>query len=157
MKKSLLVVMMMLGFALQEPVYDKVDEYVYCIDYSKEFDGVYNERVYFVQQGLLIKMVEYEYLPFSYFESKGVLIEDAYYELMDEYVYRGYEHVGYSSLAPYYDSEAIVNPFRVVDFSDLSVFSNMEIANEVKTGDHKNVIFELYINKYEKSNNCSLK
>ena len=157
MKKSLLVVMMLLGFALQEPVYEKVDEFVRCVDYSDVYDGMYIERVYFVKEGMLIKLVEYEYIPFSYYESQGKDVEDAYFDLMDDYVYRGYPHVGYTSLAPYYDSDAIVNPYCVIDFSNLSVFSVEEIPNAVKSSNRKQVIFELYYKMYEKSDNCSLK
>ena len=157
MKKSLLVVMLILGFAIQEPVYEKVDEFVRCVEYSDEYDGVYIERVYFVKEGVLVKLVEYEYLPFSYFESLGIDVEDTFFELMDDYVYRGYPHVGYSSMAPYYDSGGIVNPYSVVDFSDLSLFSSEEVSNLVKSGNRKQVIFELYYKMYEKSNNCSLK
>ena len=157
MKKSLLMIMMVLGFAIQEPVYTKMDEYVRCVDWDVTYSDMYVERVYFVKEGILVKVVEYEYLPFSYFESIGKDVEDAYYELMDDYVYRGYMHSGYSSLAPYYDSSGIINPYRVIDFSNLSLFSLEEIPNSVKTSNRKEVIFELYFEKFEKSKDCSLK
>ena len=157
MKKSLLIVMLILGFALQEPVYDKVDEFVRCVEYSDVYKGMYTERVYFVKEGMLVKLVEYEYIPFSYYESLGLDIEDAFFELMDDYVYRGYPHVGYTSLAPYYDSNGILNPYLVIDFNDLSLFSVEEVSNSVKSGNRKQVIFESYYEMYEKSDNCSLK
>ena len=157
MKKSLIVIAMILGFAIQEPVYSKMDEYVRCVDVSSEYNDMYVERVYFVKEGILVKIVEYEYIPFSYYEDNGLDIEDAYYELMDDYVYRGYMHGGYSSMAPYYESNGIINPYRVVDFTNLSLFSRGEVPNSVKTSDRRQVIFELYFEMFEKSEGCSLK
>ena len=153
MKKSLFIVLMVLGFAIQEPVYERMDEYVRCREVDVEYEQKYVERVYFVREGLLIKLVEYEYLPFSYFESLGIDVEDTFYELMDDYVYRGYLSEGYSSLAPYYASDAIINPYRVVDFTNLSM---LDVPNDVKTADRRQIIFELYYKKYEKSMSCSL-
>ncbi|MBQ7892062.1 MAG: hypothetical protein IJ359_07960 [Erysipelotrichaceae bacterium] len=153
MKKSLLVMLMVLGFALQEPVYERMDEYIRCRDVDVIYEGKYVERVYFVREGLLVKLIEYEYLPFSYYESIGVDIEQGFYDLMDDYVYRGYLGEGYSSLAPYYATDGIINPYRVVDFTEISL---SEIDNEVKTTDRKQIVFDLYYKKYEKSVSCSL-
>jgi hypothetical protein len=155
MKKSLFVVLMVLGFALQEPVYERMDEYVRCREVDVEYEGKYIERVYFVREGLLVKLVEYEFLPFSYYEELGMDVEQGFYELMDDYVYRGYLGAAYSSMAPYYASDGIINPYRVIDYTDLSLFSLDEVSNDVKTMDRKQIIFELYYKKYEKSNGCS--
>ena len=130
MKKSLLVMLMVLGFSLQEPVYERMDEYIRCRDVDVKYEDKYVERVYFVREGLLVKLIEYEYLPFSYYESIGVDVECGFYDLMDDYVYRGYVGEGYSSLAPYYATDGIINPYRVVDFMKISL-SNVE--NDVKT------------------------
>ena len=45
MKKSLLVMLMVLGFALQEPVYERMDEYIRCRDVDVIYEGKYVERV----------------------------------------------------------------------------------------------------------------
>ena len=90
---------------------------------------------------------------FRYCIAVGCIIEDVFYELMDDYVYRGYLSEGYSSLAPYYASDAIINPYRVVDFTEISLF---DVPNDVKTADRRQIIFELYYKKYEKSMSCSL-
>ena len=157
MKKSVFMLMMILGFAIQQPVYEKIDEYVRCMDVDANDSDKYVERVYFVKEGILMKVVEYEYLPFSYYESLGMDVKDAYFELMNDFVYRGYMHGGYESIAPYYDNNGIVNPYLVTNFRDLSLFSVQEVPNCVKTSNRKQVIFELYFDMFEKSNNCSLK
>ena len=153
MKKSLLVMLMVLGFALQEPVYERMDEYIRCREVDENYEGKYVERVYFVREGLLMKLIEYEYLPFSYYESIGVNVECGFYDLMDDYVYRGYVGEGYSSLAPYYAADGIINPYRVVDFTKISL---SDVENDVKTTDRRKIVFDLYYKKYEKSVSCSL-
>ena len=50
MKKSLVVMLMVLGFALQEPVYERMDEYIRCRDVDVIYEGKYVERVYFVRR-----------------------------------------------------------------------------------------------------------
>ena len=153
MKKSLLVMLMVLGFALQEPVYERKDEYIRCRDVDVKYEDKYVERVYFVREGLLVKLIEYEYLPFSYYESIGVNVECGFYDLMDDYVYRGYVGEGYSSLAPYYATDGIINPYKVVDFTKISL---SDVENDVKTTDRRQIVFDLYYKKYEKSVSCSL-
>ena len=153
MKKSLFVMLMVLGFALQEPVYERMDEYIRCRDVDVKYEDKYVERVYFVREGLLVKLIEYEYLPFSYYESIGVDVEQVFYDLMDDYVFRGYMGEGYSSLAPYYAMNGIINPYRVVDFTKISL---SDVENDVKTTDRRQIVFDLYYKKYEKSVSCSL-
>ena len=47
-------------------------------------------------------------------------------------------------------SDGIINPYRVIDYTDLSLFSLDEVSNDVKTMDRKQIIFELYYKKYER-------
>ena len=156
------VVLVVLGFALREPVYTKHNEYVYCKEYMVDedvsyHDEMYVETVYFVKEGLLKRIVYCSHVPFAYYEQQGLDRQSVYNQLMSEYVYRGYQHRGYLSYAPYYDVDSIVNPYLIVDFTELILFSEEEVPSYMRTSNREGVIFEYYFEAYHTGDSCVIR
>jgi hypothetical protein len=45
---------------------------------------------------------------------------------------------------PYYESDRIVYPYLIFDYTDLGKYTEIEVPTQVRTDDGKSIDFELY-------------
>lgn len=49
-----------------------------------------------------------------------------------------------SAIMPYYESDRIVYPYSILDYTDLGKYTETEVPTQVRTADGKSIDFELY-------------
>ena len=64
--------------------------------------------------------------------------------LQESYVYESNNDDYISAIMPYYEKDKIIYPYRILDYTDLSNYTEKEIPNSVRTKDKKAIVFDLY-------------
>ncbi len=64
--------------------------------------------------------------------------------LQDSYLLQLDRNSRISIIMPYYESDRIVYPYLILDYTDLGKYTETEVPTQVRTADGKSIDFELY-------------
>lgn len=64
--------------------------------------------------------------------------------LQDSYLMKLDEDSRISAIMPYYETDRIIFPYLIFDYTDLGKYTETEVPTQVRTADGKSIDFELY-------------